>query len=305
MDGEPAVSVIVPTYNRSQVLRLALSSILNQDFTDYEVWVVGDGCTDDSAEVTQSFADSRIHWVSLPRNTGSQAFANNEGIAHARGKYIAHLGHDDLWMPWHLSRLVAFIEETGADVVHPLAALIGPEGIRESVGPPRPNVPQRRHRVPPSLWLLRRSIVDATGLWSDPAKINDAVDANYWQRMNDAGARVSFLPELSVLKFPSPWFKEVYRNSEIPVQEKYWAQVRSDPNRLREQALLELAVHNARLTWGGDEPVLSAFKNAVRVLLRRIVDIAGRDHGVAAALMRRRIKDRTRKTRRIRGLPDL
>ena len=305
MGDAPAVSIIVPTYHRPRVLRLALSSILNQNFTDYEVWVVGDGCTDDSEAVTRAFGDSRINWLNLPKNMGSQAFANNEGISRARGRYIAHLGHDDLWMPWHLSRLVPFIEETGADVVHPLAALIGPEGVRESVGSSKPNVPKRRLRMPPSLWLLRRSIVDATGTWSDPATITDAVDSNYWQRMNDAGARITFLPELSVLKFPSPWFKEVYRNAEIPVQEKYWELLRSDPARLREQILLELAVHNARLTWGGDDPVLTAFKNAAQILLRRLADLAGRNHGPAAAVMRWRMRQRTRKTRRIRGLHDL
>src|SRR6185503_4943680 len=121
MGDAPAVSVIVATYQRSQVLKLALSSLLDQDFTDYEVWVVGDGCTDDSAEVTASFGDARVNWVNLPKNMGNQTFANNEGIARARGRFIAFLGHDDLWMPWHLSRLVAFSEQSGAEVVHPLA----------------------------------------------------------------------------------------------------------------------------------------------------------------------------------------
>jgi glycosyltransferase involved in cell wall biosynthesis len=72
MGDAPAVSVIVATYQRSQVLKLALSSLLDQDFTDYEVWVVGDGCTDDSAEVTASFGDARVNWVNLRKTWGTR-----------------------------------------------------------------------------------------------------------------------------------------------------------------------------------------------------------------------------------------
>src|SRR5215216_5001189 len=98
----PLVSVVTATYNYSSVLKYAIQSVLWQTYQNFELWVIGDACTDDSEAVVASFGDSRIHWVNLPENSGNQAVPNNEGIARARGKYIAYLGHDDLWYPNHL-----------------------------------------------------------------------------------------------------------------------------------------------------------------------------------------------------------
>src|SRR6476619_7155830 len=95
----PVVSVIIATYNWSSVLRYAIQSVLWQTFQDFELLVIGDGCTDDSAEVVASFTDPRIHWHNLPQNSGNQALPNHTGIDMARGQYIAYLGHDDLWYP--------------------------------------------------------------------------------------------------------------------------------------------------------------------------------------------------------------
>jgi glycosyltransferase involved in cell wall biosynthesis len=57
----PQVTVIIPTYNRSQTLACALRSLRLQTFEDFEVWAVGDGCTDESEQVVASFHDSRLH----------------------------------------------------------------------------------------------------------------------------------------------------------------------------------------------------------------------------------------------------
>src|SRR5579885_2894378 len=124
----PVVSVITATYNSSRTLRLALSSLRAQTFSYWDAWVIGDGCTDDSESVVASFQDPRLHWVNLEHNRGSQAFANNEGLRRAEGRYVAYLGHDDLWMPRHLGELVRHIEDTGADLVHSVCGLFGARG---------------------------------------------------------------------------------------------------------------------------------------------------------------------------------
>ncbi|MEO8396980.1 MAG: glycosyltransferase family 2 protein, partial [Chloroflexota bacterium] len=121
----PLVSVIIPTYNRSNLIRYAIQSVLWQTLANFELLVVGDGCTDDTAEVVASFSDARIHWHNLPENTGNQSAANNHALEHAQGKYIAYLGHDDLWYFTHLERLVSALETEQAALVHSLYEQIG------------------------------------------------------------------------------------------------------------------------------------------------------------------------------------
>src|SRR3954462_12730972 len=129
MDGDaPLVSVIIATYNWSSVLRYALLSAQSQTFTDFEVLVIGDGCTDDSADLVASFADSRFRWENLPTNHGHQSAPNNRGLELARGEWIAYLGHDDLWMPNHLELLLRKLNEPRADVGFSLAMLVGAPG---------------------------------------------------------------------------------------------------------------------------------------------------------------------------------
>jgi len=60
-EQSPTVTVVIPTYNSSGTLRLSLETVLWQDFVDFEVWVVGDGCTDDSETIISSFGDTRVH----------------------------------------------------------------------------------------------------------------------------------------------------------------------------------------------------------------------------------------------------
>ena len=97
----------------ANVLRLAIESVRWQTFSDWELWVIGDACTDDTAEVVASFADPRIHFFNLPANVGEQSGPNNEGFRRTRGRCVAYLNHDDLWFPDHLAGLTRFIDETG------------------------------------------------------------------------------------------------------------------------------------------------------------------------------------------------
>jgi glycosyltransferase involved in cell wall biosynthesis len=95
----PTVSVIIATYNRSQTLRHAVQSVCNSSFSDWELIVVGDACTDDTAQCVSSFDDPRIRFVNLPSRCGHQAGPHNHGLALARGRYVAFLNHDDFYFP--------------------------------------------------------------------------------------------------------------------------------------------------------------------------------------------------------------
>jgi glycosyltransferase involved in cell wall biosynthesis len=105
----PTVSVIIPCYNTAKYLGQAIESVLSQTFGDFEIIVVDDGSTDNTAEITQSFADSRIHYIQHPRNKGLAA-ARNTGIQHSRGKYICFLDADDYFLPHKLKKQIIFLE---------------------------------------------------------------------------------------------------------------------------------------------------------------------------------------------------
>src|SRR5271166_2489340 len=111
----PIISVVVATYNSAATLRSAIGSLVSQDLRDFEAWIIGDACSDDSEEVIRSFDDPRLQWRNLADNSGSQSVPNNEGLRLARGRFVAYLGHDDLWFPWHLSSLLAAISKSDVD----------------------------------------------------------------------------------------------------------------------------------------------------------------------------------------------
>ena len=106
----PRVTVIISTYNWGTVLPYSISSVLRQSFTDFEILVVGDGCTDDSEQVVTAITDPRVRWINLAVNDGHQSAPNNEGVRQSRGSIIAYLGHDDLWLPHHLEMIVTAID---------------------------------------------------------------------------------------------------------------------------------------------------------------------------------------------------
>jgi glycosyltransferase involved in cell wall biosynthesis len=103
----PCVTVVIPTYNRRDLVREAIASVTAQSYPDVEVIVVDDGSADGTAEVVQQCAG--VQYV-YQANRGVSA-ARNVGVAHARGELIAFLDSDDLWQPDKLAHQVALFEQ--------------------------------------------------------------------------------------------------------------------------------------------------------------------------------------------------
>lgn len=110
--GAPKVSVIVPTYNRPVRLEETIRSILAQSLQDFEIIVVNDNGVDVSNRVAGLDLKSRIVYHRHPSNRGLAA-ARNTGLRFARGKFIAFLDDDDIFLPGHLETLVNFLESSG------------------------------------------------------------------------------------------------------------------------------------------------------------------------------------------------
>jgi glycosyltransferase involved in cell wall biosynthesis len=306
----PVVTVIVPTYNGRDTLVHTLRSLLAQDFDDFEAWIVGDGCTDGSEEVVAEFNDARLHWINLPQNTGSQWRPNNEGLAHARGRYIAFLGHDDLWLPWHLSTLVFHAGKSGTDFLHDILVNIGPDGVLDVNGPPPRGTTYERYFCPPSSWLHRREVVAKVGPWRNPRELTWGTDYDYLRRVHLAGLRIEFVPSFGVVKFPALRWRAYSKTAPRP-QAAALEMMLQDPVAFSVRILTESAVAFSSFTFqGARQPLKQAWRDAaaagahaLKVLVRAIIDAYGRDRWPLRPLLRKRMRRILGRNRVARGLP--
>jgi glycosyltransferase involved in cell wall biosynthesis len=221
----PRVSVIIATYNWSGVLPYSIGSVLRQTFEDFEVLVVGDGCTDDSEQVVASIDDPRVRWINLPKNSGHQSGPNNEGLRQARGALIAYLGHDDLWLPHHLEAHVAASEN--ADMTHSLIALIEANG---DVWPAPLRHEQELAWVPPSCTVHRREVTEALGGWGSYRELAVPPEIVLWRTARQSGFRSAFVPRLTAIKFPAALRRDVYRSRPNHEQKAWSARMASEPH---------------------------------------------------------------------------
>jgi glycosyltransferase involved in cell wall biosynthesis len=114
MKKEDLVSIIMPAYNCGDFIGMTLDSVINQSYKNWEVIVVDDCSSDNTAEVVQEYKkkDNRIKYYKLEKNSGA-AVARNKAIDLATGKYMAFLDSDDVWFPEKLAKQIGFMEDNG------------------------------------------------------------------------------------------------------------------------------------------------------------------------------------------------
>jgi glycosyltransferase involved in cell wall biosynthesis len=242
----PSVTVIIPTYNWSSVLPCSIGSVLNQTIADFEVLVVGDGCTDDSEKVVANIGDARVRWINLPVNSGHQSAPNNEGQRQAKGEMIAYLGHDDLWLPHHLACLMEAIRK-GADLAYGSSVLIGQGGERIDVAPQRAEYSPGL-QIAPSNLLHRRAVTLKIGEWKNYRELDIDPETDLWQRAHAAGFRFSFVPRLVTVKFPAGSRRDAYRIRSNAEQVTWLARIKAEADfEAIEQTLLLYAAKEGRI----------------------------------------------------------
>ena len=186
----PKVSVIIPTCNRARFLRLAIESVLNQTFQDFEIIVIDDASNDDTPTMMETLSDTRIRYLRQGSKKG-QGATRNAGIREARGEYIALLDDDDEWLPTKLQKQVALLDALPNEV-----GLIYTGFFRIDANSKRvlsEDMPRQRGSVLHALcrgnWigtcstvLLRRSCFDTTGLFDED--LASGADYDMWLRIS-------------------------------------------------------------------------------------------------------------------------
>lgn len=257
----PRVTVILATYDWSSVLRYSTASVLRQTFRDFELLVVGDGCTDDSESVVLGFGDDRVRWINLPENTKHQSGPNNEGLRQARGEIIAYIGHDDLWLPHHLDVLVRAYDETATDLAYSLCMNVPPNSPFGWPVIPRPHAGSF---ASPVCMTHRKGVTEQIGGWRDYRELpaTTSPDVELWQRAAAAGLRLELVPRLTGIKFPASWRRDVYRTRPCHEQAAWTEAMQKDP---------EFEVHQLVHFIAGETPVPAGlpYRDLVRHCVRQ------------------------------------
>jgi glycosyltransferase involved in cell wall biosynthesis len=113
---KPLVSVIIPTHNRLVELSRALDSVLKQTLSSLEVFVLDDASTEDVQGAVRKITDNRVNYIRNDQKTNANVM-RNIGITEARGIYMAFLDSDDEWLPDHLEKKIAYLEQYHVDMV--------------------------------------------------------------------------------------------------------------------------------------------------------------------------------------------
>ncbi len=207
------VTVVLATYNRPDVLRVAIRSVLHQTFEDWTLLVVGDHCDPRTEQVVHSFSDKRISYLNLPTRFGEQAGPNSVGMALSDTEYIALLNHDDVFLPDHLEKALKAMNESGGDLFMG-RAVIAKNSVDDENGGRRPifatlNAAQRpltmifhKHVLliePASTWVFRTDLARQIGPWKSQRDIIRLPSQDWILRAWRVGARFIFGKEVTVL----------------------------------------------------------------------------------------------------------
>jgi glycosyltransferase involved in cell wall biosynthesis len=288
----PRVCVIIPTYNWSSVLPFSIRSVLRQTMRDFELRVVGDGCTDDSAEVVSGFDDPRVIWENLPQNAGDQAIPNQHAIDRTDCEVVAYLNHDDLYLPHALESMLAKIDR-GATCVNGLCFMVNPNG-RVELGSTRATGYRPGDWMTPSCVMHRRQDGLDVGGWIPHVECGAIPQESMWDRLVEAGHDFQGSLRLASIKFNASARRNVYRDK--PCHEQaMWEQ------RILKQDDLEAELLGRLVGQYSENPGISPAKIRRWMITRarsRLGDVRN------AILGRNRDTETLRKWRAFKGLDD-
>lgn len=205
----PTFSVIIATYDRGPLIEATLESVVRQTFDNFEVLVVSDGPAAPGLAATVSRFGKRFSLIECADRCGSQFAPNNRGWEIATGRFIAYLGHDDIWLPGHLAALrAAFEMHPDADFAASGCIHFGPPGSGEGyvwvtgLFDPDDRSMAFSHFFPPSSVAHRRDLPDDMR-WPDARMVRGPVDSQFMLEAAKRGCVFTSTTTVTVLKFNS------------------------------------------------------------------------------------------------------
>jgi len=200
---QPLVSVVIPAYKAAARIRETLDSVFAQTYQNFEIVLVNDGSPDtDELELAIKGYDQRLIYV-RQENRGP-AGARNTAIRAARGKYVACLDSDDIYLPEHLAKLVTLIEEKGLDLVYSDSYFtkdghhVGRSFEREPQSQPvtfEKLLAEDCCITTSAMMASRQAMIDA-GLFDE--QFRRCEDFDLWVRMSFRGAKMDLIRETGI-----------------------------------------------------------------------------------------------------------
>ncbi len=193
-------SVIIPTYNRSGRLKIALESLVNQTYKDFEVIVSDDGSTDNSKEIVESFSNRLSIKYIWNENWGGPARPRNIGITQSTGEWICFLDSDDYWFPEKLKFCLPVLENS--DFIYHNFTVVGdhkPDKTQQFVCRQISNknaymdLLLNWNGIATSGAVVRRSVLEKTGLFDENKALSVGEDFDLWLRIAKFTNRFTFI----------------------------------------------------------------------------------------------------------------
>jgi len=212
--GAAEVTIIVATYNRPYVLKCAIESVLLQRFANWQLYIVGDACGQETVGLIASFDDPRIHYCNLPKRCGEQSGPNSAGIAAATTKYVALLNQDDIWLPDHLEVALKRLKRADASFYCAGAAITGLTKNRATQKEEAKFIlTSQKNRTfetmffshpdylePASAWVFTKEVFDKVGPWTPAATLYRTPLEDWLLRLWRSGLRHILSDDITVIK---------------------------------------------------------------------------------------------------------
>lgn len=202
----PMVSVVITTYNRANMVRRAIQSVLSQTYKDFELIVVDDCSNDNTEEVVEAFHDPRLRYIRHDQNRGLSA-ARNTGIKELRGKYVAFLDDDDEWKAEKLERQIELANAKsstfgviycGAVILNSEDKIIG-ENMPKLKGNIRSEIVKKGLFTIPSTFLFTRDVLEDIDGFDE--NLGSHVDHDIWMKMAKGNYYTDYVKKPLVINY--------------------------------------------------------------------------------------------------------